>query len=366
MNGRSDTKFRGWRSIAVALLVAVQVAAACSSDQDPTGGETHFLRLCKPGADCGQGLACLCGVCTRSCAGASDCAALARGECTAPSVSGVCAQAAPQTFCDALCTDDADCAAISADHRCEDGRCRSGSAAPNAGGTGGSGAAGASGAAGNGGDGGGGTGGCTSSEVNANQVVILGDSFFGATHQITAYLEDLARGAGALDVGERYRDYSALLNNALALGGNGIAAQYAAAAAEARVEVVIMNGGGTDVLAGACATPSSDCPVIVEASLAAEALLAQMAADGVAHVVYAFYPDPVDPNLRAKVDALRPQIEAVCQASPVACHFVDLRSTFADFYTEYIQPDGINPTAAGSQAAAGAIWETMQTNCIAQ
>jgi hypothetical protein len=197
-------------------------------------------------------------------------------------------------------------------------------------------------------------------------VVVLGDSFFGASHQITAYLEDLARASGALAVGERYRDYSAVRDNSLALGSNGIAAQYSAAAAEAPVEVVIMNGGGTDVLAGSCATPTSDCPVIVDASIAAEAVLSQMATDGVAHVVYAFYPDPVDVELRAKVDALRPLIESVCQASPAPCHFIDLRSTFGSFYEEYIQPDGINPTAAGSQATAAAIWETMQTNCIAQ
>ena len=67
-----------------------------------------------------------------------------------------------------------------------------------------------------------------------------------------------------------------------------------------------MTGGGTDILAGSCDTPTPDCPVIVNASMAAEALLSQMATDGVAHVVYAFYPDPVDVDLRAKMDALRP------------------------------------------------------------
>jgi len=91
-----------------------------------------------------------------------------------------------------------------------------------------------------------------------------------------------------------------------------------------------------------------------------------MAADGVAHVVYAFYPDPVDATLRAKMDVLRPLLERACKNSALTCHFLDLRSAFANRYDEYIQADGMNPTEAGSQASAQAIWAVMQKECIAQ
>jgi hypothetical protein len=198
-------------------------------------------------------------------------------------------------------------------------------------------------------------------------VVVLGDTFMALTHQVTAVVEELARAAGALPAGQRYRDESTSLNNALALNGmNGILAQYERAVAEGSVEVVIMNGGGADVL-GACDDPPTPaCPVITAAGAAAEQLFQRMASDGVAHVIYAFYPNPVDANVRAKMDLLRPLVQAACAASPAPCHFVDLRTAFEGNYAEYVAPDGLNPTAAGSRATAAAIWETMGQNCIAQ
>jgi hypothetical protein len=207
---------------------------------------------------------------------------------------------------------------------------------------------------------------CAHGDVAANQVLLIGDSFFASSHQITAYLEDAARSAAALPPGERYRDNSRLTENALALAGNGIAAQYSAGVAEAAAQVVIMNGGGADVLLGACDTADASCPVIAEAAAAARDLLAEMAADGVLHVVYAFYPDPGDTSVRAKMDALRPLVETVCESAGVACRWLDLRAIFAGHYAEYIQADGLNPTAAGSEATARAVWAVMQEYCIAQ
>jgi lysophospholipase L1-like esterase len=195
-------------------------------------------------------------------------------------------------------------------------------------------------------------------------VLLIGDSFFGSSHQITAYLEGLAREADALAESGRYRDNSRLTANALA--DSGIAAQYASALAEGEVKVVIMNGGGADLLINPCATADASCPAVVAAAAAAADLLAQMAADGVGQVVYVFYPDPVEAGLRAKIDALRPLIEGACTNSALTCHFLDLRPTFAGHYEEYIQVDGMNPTEAGAQASAQAIWGVMQKECIAQ
>jgi hypothetical protein len=91
-----------------------------------------------------------------------------------------------------------------------------------------------------------------------------------------------------------------------------------------------------------------------------------MAEDGVAQVLYVFYPTPLLDGVRERIDALRPLIQGVCEASPVPCHFLDLRPTFEGHYSEYIQSGGLNPTAEGSQATAAVIWETMLELCVAQ
>jgi hypothetical protein len=197
-------------------------------------------------------------------------------------------------------------------------------------------------------------------------VLLIGDSFFASSHQIAAYLEELARSAGAISAGERYRDNSRLTMNALALAGNGIKAQYDEAVSEAEAKVVVMNGGGADVLVGSCQSVNAECPLLVNAAAAATSLLGKMAEDGVQHVVYVFYPDPGDEDVRAKMDALRPLVQSACASSPVPCEWLDLRDTFAGQYGDYVQPDGLNPTDAGSRASAGAIWATMHAACIAQ
>jgi len=100
--------------------------------------------------------------------------------------------------------------------------------------------------------------------------------------------------------------------------------------------------------------------------VAAEQLLAQMAQEGVQQVVYFFYADHADPVVLAKTDLLRPLIQSACENSPVPCHWLDLRPTYAGHSSEYIQADGISPTNAGAAAIAAAIWATMQQNCVAQ
>jgi len=322
------------------LLFALLFAAfSCQVEsEDPTGGETHFLVRCEPNSNsCGSKLSCLCGVCTLPCSERAACELLPAAACIAASGTDSCGAEPAQGHCDVACLIDADCTVLSQAHRCELGACRAGESE---------------------------TGACVRGAVSANEVLLVGDSFFASSHQITAYLEGLARTANALAEGGRYRDNSRLTANALA--GGGIAEQYAAAVAETGVEVVIMNGGGADVLLGACANVDESCPALAAAAAAAARLLAQMAADGVVHVVYAFYPDPVDASVRAKMDALRPLVESACKNSALTCHWLDLRSTFAGHYADYIQADGLNPTEAGSQASARAIWAVMQSECIAQ
>lgn len=351
------------------LLIALACVFGCRAEKaDPTGGETHFLTRCDPAnADaCGAPLQCVCGVCTLPCAERATCRALPTAQCVPSSAVPGCVAPTTSGICDVACVSDADCSEVSASHHCAQGVCRAGASEPWSAG----GAAGAGGAASVGGEpsaaADAGANACVGGAVEANQVLVLGDSFFAFSHQITAYLEALARDAGAISAGERYRDRSDLIGNALALAGNGIADQYASGVSEAPVKVVIMNGGGADALLGSCDVVDSRCPLIADAATAAQQLLAKMAADQVQHVVYVFYPDPGDPKVRAKVDALRPLIQSVCESAPLPCHWLDLRPVFAGHYPQYIQSDQLNPTDAGSKASAQAIWDTLQVSCIAQ
>jgi hypothetical protein len=328
-----------WRSVAllVLTLLVTECRGAQSAGENPTGGETHFLKSCSlDSRTCGSELACLCGVCSLPCNDGASCEALPGARCALPGETATCLLASTG-HCDVACVADAECATVSDAHRCMGGVCRASEPAPSV---------------------------CPATQVTANQVLVIGDSFFATGHRIAAFLEELARQSGALLPGARYRDNSSLLGNTLALLGTGIEEQYMTARAESPVGAVIMNGGGADLLIGSCEELTMDCPLLAEAADAAQALLARMADDGVEHVVYAFYPDPVDAELRAEVDALRPLIASACEASPLPCHWVDLRQAFEGKYDSYVEADGINPTTEGAQAAALAIWETMEQACI--
>lgn len=329
-----------------------------------TGGETHFLKLCSTEGDsetCGSELTCLCNVCTRPCDADTACSAFPGAVCAPSGTTLGCPQTMAAAVCDLECVGDSECRALSDQHRCIDGACRRGAVedgepAPQD----------AQVVDGGRQDSPGEPALCPASDVDANEVLIIGDSFFAATHEITGFLEELARQAGALSTGERYRDASRLIDNALALMGNGIASQYAGAVAEGPVRVVIMNGGGADALLGTCDVPDASCPVVVQAVAAADELLQTMADDAVSDVVYVAYPDPLDDETKVIYDAMRPQLQEVCAAARTRCHWLDLRPTFEGNYDEYIRAGGLNPTSAGAQAVASEIWDVMQLHCIAQ
>jgi hypothetical protein len=134
------------------------------------------------------------------------------------------------------------------------------------------------------------------------------------------------------------------------------------------VRVIVMNGGATDMLNDACATdPTPACPAAQAAVRGAEALFEQLAADGVEHVVYFFYPDATsNESLKSGIDTLRPLVQNACGKSRVACHWLDLRPIFAGHPDYLVGTDGIVFGDAGAQAAATAVFSLMTARCIAQ
>ncbi len=368
---RALTKTTGISAFTRSLTALFVFVAGCQSPSSiETGGETHFLKSCSPEDNtCGESLTCVCGVCTVMCDDEAACAKFPGATCV---TAGDRCGREMEGRCDVECRRDADCSTVSPFHVCDDGICRTESPPPapvetdvetsNTASSPGTStvestssvtlpdAAGSS--------------ECTRGEVTPNAVLIIGDSFFAQTHQITAYLEDLARASGTLTDGERYRDGSRVVANTLV--NDGIAQQYLTALADSDVRVVIMNGGGADALLATCEVIDESCTPLMDAVLAAESLLATMAQNAVADVIYAFYPEALDDVATARVDFLRPLIEARCADAPLACHWLDLRTTFEGNYETYLDPTGIFPSTAGSEATARAIWDVMQTQCIAQ
>jgi hypothetical protein len=111
------------RGTGAALLfgLVVLLLAACSNSHGPEGmgGESHFLRRCED--QCGSGLDCIQGVCTRGCVvGKNSCDDLAdQALCTADSV-----EPGQVAVCDLACASDHECRALSSEHHCEAGFCR--------------------------------------------------------------------------------------------------------------------------------------------------------------------------------------------------------------------------------------------------
>jgi lysophospholipase L1-like esterase len=210
---------------------------------------------------------------------------------------------------------------------------------------------------------------CEKGAVKGEDVLLIGDSFIALSRDLTKDLIALARSAGALAADDAYRDNSA--SGTQLSGGISpqIPQQYVNGQQQTPVKIVIMDGGGNDMLNNTCSEPPTpSCQGIQNAVTAVEDLFSQMGADGVESVVYFFYPEnQKNATQRAKIDVLRTLLEDVCASSvSPKCYGVDLRPVFEGHFSEYVLSDGIHPTAAGSQASAEAIWSVMQQNCIAQ
>jgi lysophospholipase L1-like esterase len=215
----------------------------------------------------------------------------------------------------------------------------------------------------------GGSAACEKGVTKGQDVLLIGDSFIALSRDISKDLNTLARNAGALAASDSYRDNS--VSGTQLSGGISpqIPVQYTNGQKQAPAKVVIMDGGGNDMLNNTCSDPpTSSCQGIQNAVKAVQDLFTQMGTDGVESVVYFFYPEnQTNATQRAKIDVLRSLLQDVCYSSvSPKCYGVDLRPVFEGHFSEYVLSDGIHPTAAGSQASSDAIWKVMQDNCVAQ
>jgi hypothetical protein len=197
-----------------------------------------------------------------------------------------------------------------------------------------------------------GDGNCLRGQVNADEVLWIGDSWILVPGSQRTRVRDLARASGALGPSEDY------VNGAVAAATMAdIANQYAARQAGAtKVKVLLMDGGTWDTFVG----NGSDASV-TSAANAFTQFLAQLAADGtVHHVIYFLMPEL---SGVPGVAALRPFVQNACAQSAVPCHFLDLQMIWSDAYTA---SGNVFPNEMGAMVLGDAIWKIMQDNCVAQ
>jgi lysophospholipase L1-like esterase len=213
--------------------------------------------------------------------------------------------------------------------------------------------------------GGGATGTCQKGMVKASEVVFIGESFIAQTGAIPRLTTKLARDAGTIGASESYRS-AAVSGTQLTTGA--IPMQFTSASAASPVKVVLMDGGGNDLLFGTdrcMGSYDARCKEVVDV---VHDLFMKMKASGVKDVVYFFYPDPmgIGANIKAAMDILRPEMQKECEGSTdVRCVWVDQRESWEGNYSSFTS-DGIHPTEAGATASAKQIWDAMVAHCIAQ
>lgn len=217
-----------------------------------------------------------------------------------------------------------------------------------------------------------------------SQVVINGDSYIimYADTLLQPRIEELARADGALGAGEFYRNYAF---PGTSMGNGQIPSHFdTAVAVDPDIKLVIMTGGGNDVLIGAmqCEAAGSstnpECQSVVQNAMdKAESLFEKSVSVGVSDVIYFFYPHIPSCLLTGEapneiLDYAYPMARELCEGAEetydgaIRCHFIDLRPIFGDDY-QHINPlDCIHPTASGADLIANEIYQIMKDNCLAQ
>jgi hypothetical protein len=217
--------------------------------------------------------------------------------------------------------------------------------------------------------------------ATANEVVMVGDSYFALSGEITVQLQSLATAGGALASGGAYRHYYESGANMYPYPDSTVTpipTQFSdAVTASPDIKYVIMDGGGNDILlqntqcievSPDAGLISSECITVIDNAIAtAKTLFQTMKTAGVEKIIYFFYPHlPTTgkPSVNVVLDYSYPLVKAACDASPIPCYFIDTRAAF-EGNASYIGPDHIHPTTAGSDVIAGLIWGVMQQECVA-
>lgn len=208
--------------------------------------------------------------------------------------------------------------------------------------------------------------------ANNNKVVFLGDSIFALSGDIQKVLHGYAGGT--------FRNYTT--SGAELIGGAiapSVEQQFATAEADnPNSTVLVMDGGGNDILIPAIALDPYDCMTqwyefgrlssrcksyIDEIYVDGVDLLNEVRTAGIQEIVYLGY--YYTKNGLILADDLEEAIvygdgrlRQACENAVVNCTFIDPRSTIRD---SDITVDGVHPNATGSRKLADLIWPVLRT-----
>ncbi len=189
--------------------------------------------------------------------------------------------------------------------------------------------------------------------VDANDVVINGESFFAASN-IRDELNRLARADGVIGPTESFRQVAvsgAVISQILGYYRN----------ATPKPKYVISDGGGNDLM-GSCPGNVATCPTVANTFATVKAYFDTMAANGTEKVLWMRYPDPQGQQwatLKANQDLFNPLVKELCDTiTTLECLWVDLRPVWEGNYAQYTS-DGIHATNAGGTATAEAFWQAI-------
>jgi hypothetical protein len=232
----------------------------------------------------------------------------------------------------------------------------------------------------------GGTAGTTAPAVKSpcitagSQVVLIGDSYsnyFLAHTSMATLMTQRAVMNMALMQGQSYRDYAVAgttLQNTL----SGIPSQWNSAKGSPPIHLVIMDGGGNDVLIDnpQCLAAGSDmnagCKAVVDASLkVGKDLWMSMKAAGVKDVIWFWYPHipgGLNGNGHDINDYSFELFDAAAKEATTADFRVYMLDTVPIFegHPDFFFGDGIHANTPGTAAIADAIWKLMKDKCIGQ
>jgi len=180
---------------------------------------------------------------------------------------------------------------------------------------------------------------------------------------------------------------------AMAAGGIGLIPPQFDSLVGTDIRLVILDGGGNDILIPPAGSPGTNCKNmagnsmtkactdIIAAALAAGATLMQKMADnGVKDVIFFGYPHVPPSTLGGSngnelIDYATPLTKANCDGELMAtggkltCHFVDLRTPFGNSGvagTPNIVSGDVHPTQAGQTIIATEIEKVMKASCLGQ
>ena len=189
--------------------------------------------------------------------------------------------------------------------------------------------------------------------IDANDVVINGESFFAASN-IRDELNRLARADGVIGPTESFRQVAvsgAVISQILGYYRN----------ANPKPKYVISDGGGNDLM-GSCPGGTAECPTVANTFATVKAYFDTMATNGTEKVLWMRYPDPQGQQwatLKANQDLFNPLVKELCDTiTTLECLWVDLRPVWEGNYAQYTS-DGIHATNAGGTATAEAFWQAI-------